>query len=341
MGKRVYSRRAADGSPALRRYFQAAFLLLNLWIGAQFYLFVRYCETAGRTAAVSRPPGVEGWLPITGLMNLKYVAATGTWPEIHAAGFVLFTAFLAIAFVFRKAFCSWLCPIGTISEWLWQGGRELFRRNWTVPRWLDIPLRAPKYILLGLFGYAVVRMSTDEIAGFLYSPYGVIADVKMLDFFRALSVTSAVVIVVLVVASVFVKNPWCRYLCPYGALLGVASMFSPTRIVRNPVTCIDCDKCTKACPSLIPVASLKSVRTPECTGCFECVTSCPVADALELRVIPARRALPKRALAIGIAALFLFAVGYARVTGHWYPNLPQHVYMELIPEAEAVSHPGQ
>ncbi len=341
MARRVYSRRQPDGTPLLRRGIPCGFLLLNLWIGARFYLFVRYWETGGQSIDVPRPPGVEGWLPITGLMNLKYVLATGAWPEVHAAGFALFVAFLAISLVFRKAFCSWLCPIGTLSEWLWEGGRELFGRIWTPPRWIDVPLRAPKYILLGLFAYAVLGMSSVEIAGFLRSPYGLIADVKLLDFFRTLSMTAALVILLFVVASVFLKNPWCRYFCPYGALLGLVSMFSPVRIVRNPVSCIDCDKCTKACPSLIPVAALGSVRTPECTGCYECVAACLVADALELRLMPARRALPKRALALGIAALFLLIVGYARVTGHWYPRLPQYVYMNLIPEAEAVAHPGR
>ena len=50
---------------------QMAFLALNLWIGAQFYLFVRYYETGGRSPWAARPPGVEGWLPIASLMNLK------------------------------------------------------------------------------------------------------------------------------------------------------------------------------------------------------------------------------------------------------------------------------
>ena len=46
-------------------------MLLNLWIGVRFYLFVRYYETGGHTVFVTRPPGVEGWLPIAALMNLK------------------------------------------------------------------------------------------------------------------------------------------------------------------------------------------------------------------------------------------------------------------------------
>jgi polyferredoxin len=70
------------------------------------------------------------------------------------------------------------------------------------------------------------------------SPYGVIADVKMLNFFRHMGQTGAITLGVLVVASLFIQNFWCRYLCPYGALLGIAAFFSPARIRRNPETCI-------------------------------------------------------------------------------------------------------
>ncbi len=331
-------RRAPEVTQPLRHGFQFAFLLLNLWIGARFYFFVRYCETQGRTAYVPRPPGVEGWLPIAGLMNLKYALLTRTFPEVHAAGFFLFVAFLGISIAFRKAFCSWLCPIGTLSEWLWQGGSEMFGRTWDAPRWLDIPLRSLKYLILGFFGYAIANMSVEEIAGFLASPYGMIADVKLLNFFRTMGSAAALMVLVLLVGSVFVKNPWCRYLCPYGALLGLAALVSPARIRRDPVSCIDCDKCAKACPSLIPVARLLTVKTPECTACLECVTACPVAGALDLAPVASRRRVPGWALAAGVACLFIATVAFAKATHRWHDTTPDEVYLQLIPSANAFSH---
>jgi polyferredoxin len=51
----------------------------------------------------------------------------------------------------KKAFCSWLCPIGTLSESLWMLGRKLFGKNPGLPRWLDYPLRSLKYLLLFFF----------------------------------------------------------------------------------------------------------------------------------------------------------------------------------------------
>jgi 4Fe-4S binding protein len=182
--RKPFTRRRAGHEQLIRQSAQLAFLLLNLWIGARFYLFVRYYEWGGRTLFVDRPPGVEGWLPIAALMNLKYFVLTGAMPTVHPAGMFLLVAFLSISLLFRKAFCSWLCPVGTISEWLWKGGEAMFGRSLRVWRPLDVVLRGLKYILLGLFLFAVGSMSSVDIAAFLESPYGLVADVKMLDFFR-------------------------------------------------------------------------------------------------------------------------------------------------------------
>ena len=336
--KKLIRRQAVDRSQLLRRIFQWAFLLLNVWIGVEFYLFVRFYESGGQTVFVPRPPGVEGWLPIASLMNLKAWFETGEIPALHPAGMFLLIAFLAIAWIFRKTFCSWLCPVGTLSEWLWKLGRQTFGRNFALPRWLDIPLRGLKYILLGLFLYAVVSMPAPAIRAFLEGPYGLVADVKMLNFFRLMGVTVAVSLGVLVILSVFVQNFWCRYLCPYGALFGLVSLASPMRIRRNPETCIDCAKCAKACPSMLPVDKLVTIRSAECTGCLICVAACPAEGALHLS-LPRRRRVPAWAVAAGIAVVFLGICAWAQWAGHWRTDLPSRVYFELIPHAHEFAHP--
>ena len=342
--KKLVRRALPDRSQHLRRSFQFAFLLLNLWIGTAFYFWVRQIETGTHTRSMARPAGVEGWLPIAGLMNLKYWLSTGHLPATHPAAMFLLVAFVAIAFLLRKAFCSWLCPVGTLSEYLWRAGRTIFRRNFQLPRWLDLSLRSLKYILLGFFVWAVANMSAGAIEEFMSSPWGTIADVRMLNFFRTLSQTAAIVLAVLVVASVLVQNFWCRYLCPYGALLGLASLFSPVRIRRSAPACIDCEKCAKACPSALPVDKLITIKSAECTGCLECVAVCPAEGALQLSLpkwtrSPKEGRLPEWAVAIGIAALFFGIVGYAKAAGYWNGNVPDYVYRQLVPQADETSHP--
>ena len=344
--KKLIRRTAPDYSQVYRRGFQIVFLLLNVWLGGLFYFWVRGFETGSHDRAAMRPAGVEGWLPIAGLMNFKYWLSTGKIPATHPAALFLFISFLAIAFLLRKAFCSWLCPVGTFSEYLWRAGHVLFRRNFHLPRWLDVPLRGLKYLLLGFFVWAVANMSAGAIQEFMHSPYGAIADVRMLNFFRDLGETAAVILGTLVIASVFVQNFWCRYLCPYGALLGIVSFFSPLRIRRSEETCIDCAKCAKACPSALPVDKLITIKSAECTGCLECVAVCPAEGALQIALPRWTRPddhgpLPAWAMAVAITVLFLGIVGFAKSAGYWNGDVPDYVYRQLVPQANDVSHPAK
>lgn len=340
--KKFVRRRDGDASQKIRFAVQASFLVLNLWIGLQFYLFVRSAENGGQTSAVPRPAGVEGWLPIEGLMQFKYVVSRGELPRLHPAAFFLFTAFALSSLLFRKAFCGWLCPVGTVSEHLWKLGRRVLGRNFVLPNWLDYPLRSLKYLLLGLFVYAVAMMPAAAIADFVASPYGIVVDVRMLNFFRFMGSTTAVVLGLLVLTSLFVQNFWCRYLCPYGAWMGLISMSSPFRITRNESACIDCAKCAKACPSVLPVDKLVQIRSAECIGCLECVAVCPAENALALNLIGstgARRRVCDWQVAAGIGIIFFGLVGYAKLTDHWQTQLPQQVYLKLVPAAGEQQHP--
>ena len=208
-----------------------------------------------------------------------------------------------------------------------------------------MPLRGLKYFLLGFFVWAISTMSAAGIRDFMQSPYGLIADVKMLNFFRHIGETGLIGLGALLMASVFVPNFWCRFLCPYGALLGLTSWLSPARIRRTSETCIDCAKCAKACPSALPVDKLVQIRSVECTGCLECVAVCPAQDALALSLPPMvaaqprRAALPAWAMAAGIAVLFFGVAGFAKVTGHWESPIPTSVDERLVPNADQAAHP--
>ncbi len=344
--KKLTRRASPDRSQALRRTFQFVFLLLNVWLGGAFYFWVRHLETGTHDRTMVRPAGVEGWLPIAGLMNLKFWLATGQVPASHPAALFLLVSFLSIAFLLRKAFCSWLCPVGTLSEYLWRAGRRILGRNFHLTRWLDLPLRSLKYLLLGFFAWAVANMSADAIEQFMRSPYGAIADIRMLNFFRDLGETAAIVLGILVLASVLVQNFWCRYLCPYGAWLGMASLLSPLRIRRSAAACMDCAKCAKVCPSALPVDKLVTVKSAECTGCLECVAVCPSEGALQLALprsthAPKDGRVPAWAMAAGIAVLFFGIVGYAKTCGYWNGEVPDYVYRQLVPQANDAGHPAE
>ncbi len=348
--KALIRRLRPDASQRARHVVQGLFLLLNGWLGIQFYLWAQYFERGGTGLSVARPPGVEGWLPIAGLMNTKYFVMTGRVPAIHPAAMFLFIGFMLMSLLLKKAFCSWLCPVGTFSEILWRLGRRIFGRNLRLPRWFDIPLRGLKYILLGLFVAVIGAMSAEALEGFMATPYGLVADVKMLNFFRDIGITAAIVIALLVLLSMLVQNFWCRYLCPYGALMGLASLLSPVKIRRDVEACIDCSKCAKACPAGLAVDKLVQIRTVECTACMACVSVCPAQDALQLALAPRkastaadrwrRRSLGPLAVCGVLAYLFFGLILFARATNHWHTNIPDSVYIQLVPNANQLTHPG-
>ncbi len=324
--------------PAARWAVQGAYLAFLVSVGAEFWVFYGQAVSGGPISA-RRPPAVEAFLPISALVGLKRLLLTGSWDAVHPAGLAILVAAIASAFAARKAFCGWVCPVGTVSRGLeWAGRRLLWRRGWpTVPRWLDYPLLSLKYLLLAFFLWAIAwNMPLEALDSFIGSPYNLAADAKMLRFFVDLSTIAAVALGLLVVLSLVVRNFWCRYLCPYGALLGLASWLSPVRIVRDGPTCNDCGACSRSCPVDIPVASRLSIASPECTGCLSCIAACTAPDVLTIS--RRRRGLsPWLVPALGVGTLLAFWA-VARLTGHWVSLVPPDVFARVYRMAPALGH---
>ncbi len=321
----------------VRVVVQLGFALACALLGWQFARFIHAAQAGAETLPV-RPPGVEGFLPISGLMGALDWLYSGSLNAIHPAATVLFLLFVGIAILFRKAFCSWICPGGLWSDVLAKLGRRLFGRNVRLPAWLDVGLRGLKYLLLGFFVWVIFRMDGFELRAFLESPYNRVVDVKMYLFFARAGTATIVTLGVLSLVSVFVQNAWCRYLCPYGALLGLFSWLSPVRVRRNTASCTDCGACDRACGARLPVSKSLAVASVECTACLDCVASCPVRDTLTVGT-PKRRLSPV-AFAAALLLFFLAGYGAARVTGHWQNDMGAAQYRKSMSELDRYGHPG-
>jgi polyferredoxin len=314
---------------------QAAFVLLCIWIGIEFYLFMKWGISAGQQSFFPRPPGVEGFLPISALISLRYWLETGIINAIHPSGLFILVAILLIGLLFKKAFCSWLCPVGTLSESLWMFGKKIFGKNLNVNRWLDYPLRSLKYLLLFFFVWSIWQMDVPSLYAFIYSPYNKVADIKMYLFFVNISNFALWTLIILMIFSVFIKNFWCRYLCPYGALLGALSWLSPLKITRNKSTCIDCELCTKMCPANIKVHKVKRVVSDECTACLECVQICPEKRTLDIQSSIIKTRVPNWIFGSLIVGIFIAITGLAILTGNWQNKISKDEYQKRFKELES------
>lgn len=324
---------------SFRIIVQWLFFVWVVVIGIRFSLFIDSIESGAAVPLVSRPPGVEGFLPIGALTSFKYLLLTGEIHPVHPAALIIFLTIIVMSLFAKKSFCSWLCPVGTLSEAVHKLGRKLFGRNFRIWLWLDLLLRCIKYLLLMLFVVSILLiMSADAVSKFLDAPYWAVSDVKMLHFFTNMSGTTKIILVSISVLSLFYKMFWCRYLCPYGALLGLASMLSPFKIRRDAHGCTGCQHCTAVCPSRLEVHNSASVGSPECTGCLTCVVNCPEKNVLAMK--PSFRTRPLSVWVFPAVALCIFMAGIiaGMVTGHWHTTLSHADYQRLIPILHTLSH---
>jgi len=325
----------------IRYFVQWAIFFFLIYAGYRFYQFVDYFS-GGQTSATSpvlRPPSVEGFLPISALMSLKLWVFTGYFDNIHPAALVIFIAALTMAFLLRKSFCGWICPVGAFSDLTWKLGKRLFRKNFTMNRYIDDSLRSLKYILMLFFIYVIaIKMPLDGIIQFIEGDYYKVADVKMLYFFTKMTTATFVTLLILFLLSMLYKNFWCRYLCPYGALLGILGICSPLRITRNEDACTHCGSCTRNCPSVLPVEEKKMIISPECTGCLTCVSRCPSKGALNM-ALTKKKTVPPVVFVVLVIVLFFGIISIGKISGKWNSAVTPEEYRQMTPKAEMLEHP--
>ncbi len=302
--------------PRLRLAVQLSFLTFTLWMGWQFYLFYQWTRDLG--AYTPRPPAVEAFLPLGALVALKRFVLTGYFDQAHPAGLTILLAALTLGILARKGFCGWICPVGVVSNLAEQLSTRLQILR-PLPRWLELPLLGLKYLLLAFFGYLILwRMPLAAVKGFMASPYYLSADGRMLLFFLEPTTLALTITLAIILTSFIVRNFWCRFLCPYGALLGLLASMGPFVVKRDEGLCSQCQQCSRSCPAEIQIHNKVAVRSPECLGCLECTAVCPEHC---LQVKACNKKTPSWLLPLVISALYGSIYLWARLSGHWQGNL--------------------
>lgn len=311
----------------LRRLVQLLSLGIILLAAYQFTGFVSALRSGG--GETYRPGVVEGFLPVAAVVALRNFFATGIFDTVHPAGLIILMLALITAFIFRRGLCSWLCPLGLLSETLWGAGGRAKWRIARLPRYIDYPLLWLKYAVFIVVIKYFFFMSAKDAASFMRMPYYAISDIKMFDMFAGLSWLGYSIIGALILLTFFIRSFWCRYLCPYGAVLGFVGLFSPLFIKRDKNLCTGCKKCSKSCPGIVDVAKSRFVViSTECTGCTTCVSICPEKGALTFRFAGLIKIKP---LLFGIlfVALFFGGVYWAKGNGMWESSLKFEQFRRL------------
>ncbi len=311
----------------LRRISQLFFFSIAVYAWVRLYLFVSHFDYG--TPYISRPASIEAFLPIGALVSLKNLIVNGFIDPIHPAALVIFTSILLTAVLLKRGFCGWVCPVGFVSEIVSTAGERLTGKTVLGHRYFAVI----KYLLLAFFLYLILPMDAASTAAFLFSPYWAIADVKLLDFWLKPGTLTVLVTGLIIIATLFVRNVWCRFLCPYGALLSVLSYLSPASVKKS--DCTGCLKCDSACPMGLKPSQVDEVKSSECMMCFECVNACPYGY---LSPAIAGRKIKKEFYALAIAGIIFGFFAIAKLTGHWDSVLTYEDYRKLMPIRHLISH---
>ena len=263
---------------------------------------------------IGKPVGVDALCPFGGLETLGTLTVSATLVKrIALSSVLLLLAIVVTAFVFRRAFCGRICPLGYLQELFGGIGRRLFRKRPIVPAAIDRPARFLKYGVL--VGVLALTWATAELIIRPYDPWAAYQHLSSPEVFVEFGVGVAVLGLSLAGSLVYDRF-FCKYLCPMGAFLGLLSRFSVFKVRRRTDTCIDCKACDKACPTNVTVSTAGAVTSPECIDCGECVAACPVKDTLAFGTAKARRLTPTGAAVLSVAT-FTVLVGAATAAG-WF-----------------------
>ncbi|MBE6069109.1 MAG: 4Fe-4S binding protein [Clostridium lundense] len=259
----------------------------NKWKWVVSIFFLIFTPIAGvmhqiKGGGPSGSPSTDALCPFGGMETLYSLIANGNYIEkIEPSSLILLGATLLITIVIGRAFCGYICPLGTIQTLLNKLAKKLKIKQVKLHGKADKVLRYAKYILLFLILF--ITYKAHELILRPYDPWAVFMHLGSgTEIFEEFLI-GFIILIAILVFSMFIERAWCRYLCPLGATLALISPLSIFKVRRNNSNCVDCRACTRNCPMGLNVHSQEMASKTECISCGECLSSCHVDNTLEMK----------------------------------------------------------
>lgn len=227
-------------------------------------------------------PGALGACPIG---SLQAMIGSEHKIALYVSGFLIF-----IGALFGRLVCGWLCPFGLVQDLL---DKIPFPKKIKTFKG-DKLLRYLKYVILLVFVVILPLFALDDYgtsipwfckyicpSGMLFGGIPLVAvNEGIKESAGFLFAYKGVILVATILLAIIIYRPFCKYICPLGAIYALFNKVSPLRIRNDKEKCIGCKKCEKACKMNIDV--LADLNSPECIRCGLCVKNCPT-ESLSMR----------------------------------------------------------
>ena len=222
-------------------------------------------------------PGALGACPIGSLQAV--LGGKNKNFSYYVVGIIMF-----FGVIFGRFICGFLCPFGLVQDLLY----KIPTKKIKISKKIDKPLRYLKYIILIIFVIGMPIFLTNDFGNSLPYFCKLICPAGTLEGGIPLTIMNEglrsqlgwlfnwkmFILITVVVSSIFIYRPFCKYICPLGAIYGLFNRFSLYQLNIDKNTCINCKACVRACPMEIDV--LKNINSPECIRCGRCKDACPV-----------------------------------------------------------------
>lgn len=255
-----------DITPRLRRVCQIALLIASLG-------FVAWTMLDGRLTVHHGCPYA------TVCFGMNKLAFLALWRTIAGIAAVLGLLVLVWTMFRGRSFCAWMCPLGTAQEVLFSLRSRKYRMRHQVPKFYDRRLAFIKYVVL-----AITLVTSILGIGWIYI---LACPMNALAMLPRIAVPGLLLLAVILVSAFFLERAWCRFLCPYGAIMNVfewignAVGIKRRKIKRNLERCTDCGVCNLYCPMNIDLLADEYVHDPNCIQCGLCAQKCPKGKTID------------------------------------------------------------
>jgi len=189
---------------------------------------------------------------------------------------------LLLTIFLGRRFCGYVCPIGTIQEIIF-----MLNPVSKKPRLHDLPKPLHKIFLI--FKYLFFLITVIAAYGIFQYGFMKFCPVLSISHPQHLKIAGIITLVIIFFVGFFLERFWCRYACPYAALMNIFQwigklMHIPrTKFIKNLEVCSNCNICTKNCPMQIAIYDKEIIADVECIYCNKCLEKCPRPESWKIK----------------------------------------------------------